>query len=254
MPLDQALGASPKLHLRIHPHSIACSRRIALFSIAAGVPGEGGREMKMNLKVSMTLGLVALAISAVPAALGQCAMLPKAVKPAAWHPQYGAPRLMRTADDDPFRREDGKSMVGMWHVIFTATAAKGNPIPPTMVDNALAVWHSDHTEIMNSVRPPQDGNFCMGVWEQLDRSQYFLNHFAWYANQFPNDNASGIGDPQGPSQFREWIKLGSDGDHFTGTFQLDAYDTSNNVLASFTGTLSGTRITTSTKEKDLVSN
>jgi hypothetical protein len=208
----------------------------------------------MNLKVSMALGLVALAISAVPAALGQCGMPAKAVKPAAWHPQYGAARLVRAADDDPFRREDGKSMVGMWHVIFTANTSEGMSIPPMVIDNALAVWHSDHTEIMNSVRPPQDGNICLGVWEQTGRSQYFLNHFPWYANEFPNATTNGIGEPQGPTQIQEWVNLGPDGDHFTGTFTLVAYDASNKVAASFTGTLTGTRVTTSTKEKDLVSN
>lgn len=30
---------------------------------------------------------------------------------------------------------------------------------------------------MNSLRPPQDGNFCLGVWEQTGRSKYYLNHF-----------------------------------------------------------------------------
>ena len=134
----------------------------------------------MNLKISrlklcVMLGLSTLAISTVTSALAQCGMPTKAVKPAAWHPQYGAARLVRTADDDLFLREDGKSMVGMWHVIFTATASKGEAIPATVIDNALAVWHSDRTEIMNSVRPPQDGNFCLGVWEQLDRSHYYLN-------------------------------------------------------------------------------
>ncbi len=208
----------------------------------------------MNLKASIALGFVALAISAVPAALGQCGMPVKAAKPAAWHPQYDAARLVRAADDDPFRREDGKSMVGMWHVIFTANTSKGVSISPMVIDNALVVWHSDRTEIMNSVRSPQDGDFCMGVWEQTDRSQYYLNHFAWFGNQFPTDNPSGIGDPQGPTQIQEWVKLSPDGDRFTGTFSLVAYDTSNNILASFTGTLSGTRITTSTKEKDLVGN
>jgi hypothetical protein len=208
----------------------------------------------MNLKASMKLGLVALAISAVPAAMGQCGMPAKAAKPAAWHPQYGAARVVRAVDDDPFRREDGKSIVGMWHVIFTANTSEGKAIPAMVIDNALAVWHSDHTEIMNSVRPPQDGNFCLGVWEQTGQSQYFLNHFPWYANEFPNTTANGIGDPQGPTQIQEWVKLSPDGDRFTGTFQLDAYDTSNNILASFTGTLAGTRITTSTKEKDLIGN
>ena len=113
---------------------------------------------------------------------------------------------------------------------------------------------SPDMEIMNSVRAPQDGNFCMGIWEQTDWSEYYPNHFAWYANQFPTSNTSGIGDAQGPTQIREWIKLSHDGDHFTGTFRLDAYDTSNGILVSFTGTLAGTRITTSTKEKDLVGN
>ena len=208
----------------------------------------------MKLNVLMTLGLVVLGISAVSSALGQCGMPAKAAKPTAWHPQYGPARLVRAADEDSFRREDGKSMVGMWHVIFTASTSSGASIPPTVIDNALVVDHSDRTEIMNSVRPPQDGNFCMGVWEQLDRSHYFVKHFAWYANEFPNANPSGIGNSQGPTQIQEWIKLGPDGDHFTGTFQLDAYDLSNNILASFTGTLAGTRITTSTKEKDLVAN
>jgi hypothetical protein len=209
----------------------------------------------MNLKASMMVGLVALAISTVPAALGQCGMPPKAVKPASWYPQDGAPRLVRTSDEEErFRREDGKSIVGMWHVVFAANTAGGAKIPPTVIDNALTVWHSDHTEIMNSVRPPQDGNFCLGVWEQTERSKYFLNHFPWYSNEFPNTNPSGIGEPVNPTQIREWVTLGEDGDSFSGTFSLVAYDASNKVLASFTGTLAGTRVTVKTTEKELVSN
>jgi hypothetical protein len=50
-----------------------------------------------------------------------------------------------------------------------------------VIDNALVVWHSDYTEIMNSGRPPQDGDFCLGVWEQVGKSKYKLNHFAWGA-------------------------------------------------------------------------
>ena len=208
----------------------------------------------MNIKVSMTLGLVALAISTVPAALGQCGMPLKAIKPAAWHPQESAARLVRTSDDDQFRREDGKSIVGMWHVVFTATTMGDAKIPATVIDNSLAVWHGDHTEIMSSVRPPQDGNFCLGVWEQTGRSKYFLNHFPWYSNEFPNKNTGGIGDPEGPTQIHEWVTLGEDGDSFTGTFTLVAYDSSNNVLASFAGTLTGTRVTVKTTEKELVGN
>jgi hypothetical protein len=210
--------------------------------------------MKLKGKGWMVvLGAIALLISVTPRALAECGMPAKVVKPTAWHPQFGA-HLKLLADDNPFQREDGKSIVGMWHVVFTADANMGAPIPATVVDNALVVWHSDGTEIMNSVRPPQDGNFCLGVWEQTGRSQYYLNHFAWYANQYPNSNSSGIGDPSGPTHIREWVTLSSDGNHFTGKFQLDAYDTSNKISPSFTGTVSGTRITINTTEDQLVGN
>jgi hypothetical protein len=213
-------------------------------------------DMKLSRNASiLALGLATLLGSATPKALATCGVSIKPIKPSAWSPQYGAARLTRTADDDAADKGNIPSIVGMWHVVFTAdTALGGVTIPPTVVDNALAVWHADHTEVMNSVRPPQDGNFCLGVWEQSGSNKYYLNHFAWYANEFPNTNASGIGDPQGPTQFQEWVTVSPDGCHFTGSFHLTAYDLSNNVLAAFTGTLAGTRITVTTTEKDLVTN
>ena len=209
--------------------------------------------MKLQGKRSLwMLAAFALAIPAAQSVLAQCGRPAKAVKPSAWHMQYGGAQLQRI--DDPFRHEDGMSIVGMWHVVFTAQTAMGAPIPATVIDNALVVWHGDGTEIMNSVRPPQDGNFCLGVWEQVGKDQYYLNHFAWFGNQFPNNTSNGIGDPVGPTHLREWVTLSPDGSHFTGRFQLDAYDTSNKIMASFTGALSGTRVTTSTTEQDLVGN
>ena len=146
----------------------------------------------------------------------------------------------------------GQSIVGMWHVLFTAQTMNGSAIPDTVIDNALSVWHNDHTEIMNSVRPPQDGNFCLGVWQQTGKSSFYLNHFAWFANQFPNYTNNGIGDPVGPTRFTERVTVSPDGNHFTGTFTLTAYDTRGNVTITFTGALSGTRITTSTTTGDLL--
>lgn len=92
--------------------------------------------------------------------------------------------------------EDGAAIVGMWHVTFTAKTINGASIPDTVIDNALVVWHSDKTEIMNSGRPPQDGDFCMGVWEYTRNSnKYKLNHFAWGGNAFPTDPPTEIGPP-----------------------------------------------------------
>jgi hypothetical protein len=43
-----------------------------------------------------------------------------------------------------------------------------------------------------------------------------------------------------------------DGCHFSGSFTLDAYDTSGKIFQSFTGVITGTRITTHTTVGDLL--
>ncbi len=181
----------------------------------------------------------------------------KLVKPAGWQPQTGQAHLMRTALDGQDFPEIGPSIVGMWHVIFTAqttgTGTSKATIPNTVIDNALVVWHADNTEIMNSMRPPQDGDFCLGVWRRRI-FQYKLNHYAWYGNEFPSNPpiaANATGAPVGPSHFTETVTLSPDGNHYSGQFTLDAYDLSGNITTSFTGVLSGTRITINTKPSEL---
>ncbi|HLY43734.1 MAG TPA: hypothetical protein VKR52_21145 [Terracidiphilus sp.] len=163
----------------------------------------------------------------------------------------GGTHVLRTAlgrfDDD----DDSPSIVGMWHVVFTAKTFNGVSIPNTMIDNALVQWHSDKTEIMNSARPAQDGDFCLGVWSKTGRFTYHLNHFAWLGGSDTTNAPSGIGNPAGPTQLVESLTLSENGSHYSGTFKLDAYDTSNNLTVSFTGVLSATRITTSTTESEL---
>jgi hypothetical protein len=201
---------------------------------------------------TLTMLAVASLIFAATSAQAQCGLPTKLVKPTSWHPQLGQARLLRTAlggKDD--QDEGGASIVGMWHVTFTAQTMGGSPIPNTVIDNALVVWHSDKTEIMNSVRPPQDGNFCMGVWEKTARSQYKLNHFAWFANAFPTNPPTEIGPPVGPTRITEAVTLSPDGNHYSGMFTLDAYDTSGKIATSFTGVITATRITINTTASDL---
>ena len=82
---------------------------------------------------------------------------------------------------------------------------------------------------MNSARPPQDGNFCMGVWKRTGHNNYYaLNHFAWLANDTENA-PSGIDNRSGPTRFFEEILLSPDGNHYSGSFTLDAYDAGNQV-------------------------
>jgi len=162
----------------------------------------------------------------MPNALAQCGLPAKLVHPASWHPQDGNMHLMRAAlSGAQFHADEqnGAAIVGMWHVTFTAKTMNGASIPETVIDNALVVWHSDKTEIMNSGRPPQDGDFCMGVWEHTRNSnKYKLNHFAWGGNAFPTDPPTEIEPPAGPTHTIEEVTLSPDGDHYTGPFTLDA--------------------------------
>jgi hypothetical protein len=104
---------------------------------------------------------------------------------------------------------------------------------------------------MNSGRPAQDGDFCMGVWEEVGRCHYKLNHFAWMGNDTTNA-PGGIGNPAGPTRIVEDVTVSPDGKHYSGTFTLDAYDTSFNQTAHIVGVLNGTRITMGTTVNDLM--
>lgn len=201
------------------------------------------------------ISALTLACSVVPGAAAQCGLPNKPIKPSAWQPQYGAasPRLVTAALDDFDDHEP--SIVGMWHVVFTARTQNGDPVPVAggvVIDNSVVVWHPDGTEIMNSSRSAQDGNFCLGVWRRTGRRAYLLNHIPWQGNVFdPTVPPDTIGAPQEGAQIIEKITLSPDGNSYSGTFTLHAYDTSG-VYMRFTGVLSAKRITPDTPFSDLL--
>lgn len=192
-----------------------------------------------------------LLLAMAPGALAQCGLSTKLTKPSSWRPQIGGAHLMNTGlarDND----EDSPSIVGMWHVIFTANTFNGEAIPDTMIDNAMVVWHSDGTEIMNSNRPAQDGNYCLGVWEQTGKFKYFLNHLPWQGNDTANA-PNGIGNPTGGAQIIEKVTLSQDGNSYSGMFTLTAYNPDGTPAGvQFTGTLAATRVTVTTRISDLL--
>jgi hypothetical protein len=198
--------------------------------------------MKVTRKIgTIVLGLFVLATVLAANANAQCGHL-KGLKlqPQAWDSVSNPASLLLIHDQEP-----SDPIVGMWHVVFTA---KGNgpdgPPDGATIDNAVVVWHADGTEIMNSGRPAQDGNFCMGIWRNEGRVGYKLNHFA-----LGNDAAnapSGIGNPAGPTNIRENVFLSRDCKSYSGTFTLDAYDTSGGVEAHIVGVITAARITVNT--------
>jgi hypothetical protein len=206
--------------------------------------------MKTSLQKMIVALVMILAGAMLPAnANAECLSIGKSratIRQQSWQGSgtFQAGSLLRISDSDD------QSIVGMWHVIITAKGNADGPPDGTPLDNALAVWHSDKTEIMNSARPPQDGNFCMGVWEKTGRSTYKLNHFAWLGNDTANA-PSGIGNPSGPTHLVQNVILSRDGNHYAGTFVVDVYDTSNNLVAHVIGVVTATRITVDTPESSL---
>jgi len=201
-----------------------------------------------NCSLMSAMGALVLAAAMVPSALAQCGLNKNYVKPSAWHPQLGSAHFMHAAlfDDDDDR--EGPSIVGMWHAIFTAHTVNGTAIPPDafpMIDNAFVMFHSDKTEIMESARPPQDGNFCLGVWEKTRARSYYVNHLPWLGNDTANA-PGGIGNPTGGAQITERVTVSEDGKSYSGSFTLVGYNLDGSKAITFTGVVAATRITTAT--------
>jgi len=100
------------------------------------------------------LGFVLMGAFLTAMAAAQCGTPTAKLHKQAW--RVGDPTALLTQAADTV-----EPIVGMWHVMFTAEGNSEGPPDGTPIDNAIIVWHGDGTEIMNSGRPPQDGDFCM---------------------------------------------------------------------------------------------
>jgi hypothetical protein len=206
-------------------------------------------DMKPALiKLPMVMGIVLLGVVFTGTAFAGCGEAAKlqhgALVPQSWSGESGF--LLPISDDS-----SNDPITGMWHATFTAMGNEMGPPDNTPIDNALVVFHSDGTEIMNSARPPQDGNFCLGVWKKVGKSRYKVNHIPWFSNDTTNA-PSGIGNPSGPTRIFQNFVLSPDGKHYTGTFSLDAYDTAGNQVAHIVGVVNATRVNINTTVPDLL--
>jgi len=190
------------------------------------------------------LGFVLIGAFLTAMAAAQCGTPTAKLHKQAW--RVGDPTALLTQAADTV-----EPIVGMWHVMFTAEGNSEAPPDGTPIDNAIIVWHGDGTEIMNSGRPPQDGDFCMGIWKKVARNKYRVNHFAWGGNDTTNA-PTGIGNPTGPTRIIEAVTLSADGNSFSGKFSLRATDPAGKTTAFIIGKIAATRITIQTTIPELL--
>ncbi len=202
------------------------------------------RTLGITLKIvrgRRLMALVALAglgvLLTASAAKAGCAMPNKAaVAPA-------IPFLNPHPDEEWHERA---SIVGLWHVIYTATFTEhlpSPPFPPTTPFQFLEsykTWHEDGTEFENAFLPPSAGNICFGVWKDLGDRRVKLHHIGL---MFAAD-----GSISNVFTVDETNTVAPDGKTYSGNFDFklflpaDVYGTGT-PLAEAKGTTAGTRIT-----------
>ena len=135
------------------------------------------------------------------------------------------------------------SIVGLWHVIYTATSAPPPPdFPPTPFQflESYKTWHADGTEFENAFLPPGGGNICFGVWKDLGHRSVKLHHIGLMFA--PDGKISHI------FTVDETDTVASDGKTYEGNFDFKLFDPTNvygtgPASVEVTGTTAGTRIT-----------
>ena len=86
-------------------------------------------------------------------------------------------------EDEDF---NGHAIVGLWHVIYTATESTSGPLPVPVIPpgppssfqflESFKTWHADRTEFENAFLPPAAGNICFGVWKDVGEGRVKLHH------------------------------------------------------------------------------
>lgn len=157
-----------------------------------------------------------------------------------WQPRIASPRLVPTGfilggDDD----DAEPSMVGTWKEHWISNGSEGIP-DGTEVDATYSQWHSDGTEInVSGLRAPMTGDVCLGEWIKAGARTYQLNHFGI------SYDSTGL-NLVGPARIQQHLTLDPKGESISGTFTIDQYDESGNLLAHVQGKITGTRVTMST--------
>jgi hypothetical protein len=141
------------------------------------------------------------------------------------------------------------SIVGLWHVIYTATETTAGPLPVPVIPpgppssfqfvETFKTWHSDGTEFENAFLSP--GSICYGVWKDLGDGRVKLHHIGLMFA--PDGSISNI------FTVDETNTVASNGKTYKGNFALKLWPPFFDLVGVGTpvqeiqGTMAATRIT-----------
>jgi len=120
------------------------------------------------------------------------------------------------------------SITGFWHVKLVKQDG-------SLYYQSLQQYHADGLEMEDAATPPtHPAHMCMGVWKQ-SRNTVRIYHIIWVYD--------GDGPPVGYVVLRENNTVSSDGDAFTGTYDVKQYNIHDGTLVGhMSGTTVGQRI------------
>lgn len=125
------------------------------------------------------------------------------------------------------RPPSAASIVGLWHVIHTASDG-------SLFLEGYDMWHSDGTEEEMANAPPATGPVCFGVYTAKGRKVDLLTHVVFLYDL--NNNF------QGTLNMTQSNKVSSDGNSYDGTFDAKIYDPAGDLVAEVTGTSAADRL------------
>ncbi|MGO8818541.1 MAG: hypothetical protein ACLQVG_28185 [Terriglobia bacterium] len=149
------------------------------------------RTMFRALKAALGVAMFATVFASL--ANAQCVDL-SVLKRGAPRPQHqswtvkSGPALFKlvadgNAEASPADLDQYNSIVGLWHVVYTADYSTPGPLPIPVVPpgsfqfvQSYKTWHGDGTEMDNAFLPPAGGNVCFGVWKQLGNGTVKAHH------------------------------------------------------------------------------
>lgn len=131
-----------------------------------------------------------------------------------------------------FSQDSDKSIVGLWHVIYTAA-------DQSTFNDTFDTWHRDGTEFESAFLAPAGGDVCVGVWRHTRSGAVKLHHVGWLFNpSTPTANATNY------FTLDEENTVAEDGKSYTGTFTFKIWNLDGTPTpVVVTGTIAATRIT-----------